>query len=213
MNPSKSSLIHFTSRSTHRRFPVIVRLNGTLLPRQLHAKFLGITFSSNFSFSTHLTDVLTRARRRLACLTKIIGSNDIVRCGVIVKLYCSYIRPLLTYGYPAFSTITDGQFRCLEAFERRCLRFALNVPPWASNDYVARFHLVEPLPNFVCNLSYRYFSDPRRSSVTRSLLCDGDFVPRRQRFHNPLRQSLQRHADTDLTRERLELLERCLLDA
>jgi len=114
-------------------------------------KILGVTLSSDLSWTKHVKNIVSRACKRLF----VIG--QLVRCGFsygdIVRVYCALIRPLLEYASPVWHPgLTLALSEEIEHVQMRCLRIIL--PNLSYSDAL-----------FVCGL--QRLSDRRESAVIK----------------------------------------------
>jgi hypothetical protein len=159
MNPSKSSLLLFArDRKPH---SVNVRLDGVLIPRSRFTRFLGVNFDSNLRWNEHVNVIRTKSIRKLNCLKILAGVN---KCEphVILKLYVTYLRPVLTYAFAAWANCPETVLDQLERIERAAIRYAFRLPTHFSNSYIYRISGLTPLSRHASQLAYNYYNDPKR---------------------------------------------------
>ena len=65
----------FPTENRFPRSPVNLTYRGTPLAFKDDATMLGVTFVQTLSFETHVANVTNAAKRKLACITKIIGKD------------------------------------------------------------------------------------------------------------------------------------------
>ena len=77
---------------------------------------LGLTFTSNLKWSSHINNISIKANKRLTILNKL--SFKITRKG-LEQLYFAYIRSLLEYGDVVFSNAAQNDFNKLDKIHKR----------------------------------------------------------------------------------------------
>ena len=140
--------------------PPAVSINDTLLEVVSSLRLLGVTIQSNLKWDSQVQLMISRASRRLyilCCLRKNrVGVAD------LAFIYTMYIRPLLEFGVPVWSTsITIEQSLSIERVQRRALRMIV---------YPDRLHYEDTLQT----LQIPKLSDRRIEILTKfgkSLLC------------------------------------------
>jgi hypothetical protein len=136
-------------------------MNRNIIPQSRSTRFLGIHFSSNFKWNNHVDVIRAKATRKLNCLKILSGAN---RCEphIILKLYCTYLRPVLTYAFAAWANCPEAVLSPLERIERAAIRYAFRLPTYYSNSYIYRISGLTPLPQHASELALNYFNDPKR---------------------------------------------------
>jgi ribonucleases P/MRP protein subunit RPP40 len=95
-------------------------ISGRTLDFVSQYKYLGVTFSSNFSFKSHIRDVVGSADRTLRLCTRVLrGSQSNVK----EVAYFSLVRPLLEYCCAVWNPHEKGLILELERVQRRAARF------------------------------------------------------------------------------------------
>ena len=85
------------------------------------AKLLGVTIASDMTWSLHVEDVIAKSSRALYMLY--ILKRFRPQQEYMVKVYTTYIRPLLEYCAPVFhASLTAKQAQQLERIQKRALK-------------------------------------------------------------------------------------------
>ena len=79
-------------------------LDDTELQRTDSATYLGITFDKRQTRKTHISKADAKARRKLALLRKLVGTNGVLQTVVLRIVYIGTIRPHLEYGSTTLSS-------------------------------------------------------------------------------------------------------------
>ena len=118
-SPTSQNTVHFT--------------NGTPLTIELHAKYLGVTLSSDGSSHRDVLTRLPKARKHFNSLHQFWRNTDLTLKWKI-RIYNAVFIPLVTYGLES-APLTKGDFDRLEAFHSQSLRKILH---FKSTYYTAR---------------------------------------------------------------------------
>jgi hypothetical protein len=118
------------------------------------AKFLGIIVDCKLTFSDHVGSITSR------CNSKIYIMLQLKRMGMdtsgLRKFYCTYIRPSLVYGAPAWYTLLSGQDRAkLENVQRAALRVIL--PEQTYEERLSSLNMPS-IENFIHTISQDHFN-------------------------------------------------------
>ena len=110
--------------------PQIV-LDGTELKRVHSYKYLGITLTSNMSWSPHITDLCNKTRRLISLLYRRFHQHS--SSSSLIKLYCSFIHPHLEYTSVVWNPAwpIKGETDALKNVQEFALRVCTNL--WDSS--------------------------------------------------------------------------------
>ena len=87
-------------------------------------KLLGVTISSNLTWNSHITDICTKASKRLYALRILKRSGAPPKD--IITVYCSFIRPVVEYASQVWHFSLPHYLNDeVESIQRRALRIAL----------------------------------------------------------------------------------------
>ena len=93
--------------------------NGILIKRVNQFKYLGVTFDENLSWNAHVSELVSKASRRLGMLRRIRG-NLTVYCANAV--YISFTRPIMEYCDTVWNCCGVCNSTLLEKLQRRTAR-------------------------------------------------------------------------------------------
>ena len=117
---TKELVIHFGKRVDKKSIPNIV-INETNIDRVESFKLLGVYFSSDLSWSTHVEYIVSKAARRLFVICQLVRAG-ISKCDIVL-VYCSLVRSILEYACPVWHCgLKKSQSLEIEAVQKRCLR-------------------------------------------------------------------------------------------
>jgi len=87
-------------------------------------KLLGLTIDNQLSWNVHLHEVLGKIRKRTYMLHALKQVH--APPAILWNVYCSLIRSVSTYAFPAWCNINQSKFKQLMQFERRlCKMFSM----------------------------------------------------------------------------------------
>ena len=98
--------------------PIVLKLNDELLTRVETHKHLGLVLNCNFTWSDHIDNICKRVNIRLAMMRKLKG---LLHRSSLMKLYCSWVRPVLEYCSVCYDNLSIGESNRLEGLQRRAL--------------------------------------------------------------------------------------------
>ena len=120
LNTDKCQIMHFFTAKKPIVLPDIT-INGISIPMVDRTKLLGVTISSDMCWQTHVEDMVLKGSRALYMLY--IMKRFRPPLEQMVKVYITYIRPLLEYCAPVFhASLTAQQAEKLERVQKRALK-------------------------------------------------------------------------------------------
>lgn len=112
-------------RITNKKFPLLYdySINGSQIAHTNSFKYLGVTFTNNLTWSTHIDTICASARRKLGLLR-----HKLKKSPPDVKLlaYNTLIRPRLEYACIVWDPHTKNDINKLEQIQRLAVRFIYN---------------------------------------------------------------------------------------
>ena len=143
LNASKSNLIFFS------RLPdldpenlKIALFNDTISPVK-SARFLGVEFDEKLNFSKHMADLHSRATRRMNVLRAVSRAG--VDRNTAMKLYKTYIQPVMEYGSISFIAAPQLNLQRLQKIQNEAIRVCLKLPSYIRTDLLHESAGLEPI--------------------------------------------------------------------
>lgn len=115
----KWNVMSFSGRTNKIIFNYVVE--GTLLPRPEIYKDLGVHFTSNLSFKTHVDIKVSSAAKALDFVTK--TCKKFTKAHTVKLLYYTYVRSKLEYASIICPAASEGQKKKIEKIQRRLAKF------------------------------------------------------------------------------------------
>ena len=117
-NPDKCEVINITNKRSHVYHDY--NIHGKILAHVTHAKYLGLTFSTNMTWNKHIDIITKKANSTCAFLRRNISS-----CSKKVKAQCytTLVRPNVEYAATIWDPYTKQNIDKLEQVQRRAARF------------------------------------------------------------------------------------------
>ncbi|KAJ3659893.1 hypothetical protein Zmor_011555 [Zophobas morio] len=115
LNMSKCRVLHLGGQNPRNCY----YLNGVELSKTNTCSDLGVTITSDLSWSEHVACITRKANRTVYLITKAFGKANVK---VIVALYKTYIRPILEFANSVWRPHLVRDNDLLEATKRRVTR-------------------------------------------------------------------------------------------
>ena len=120
INKTKYFTILFTLSTKSK--PMKIMLDDTELQHTDSATYLGITFDKRQTWKTHISKADAKARRKLALLRKLAGTQCGAAETVLRNVYIGTIQPHLEYGSTTLSSASKSAIYTLDQVHNQALR-------------------------------------------------------------------------------------------
>ena len=133
-NPSKTESL-LISKKTHPPVHPPLYMNDVMIKTVTEHKHLGITFSNNCNWQSHIDSILAKAWTRVHILRKL---KFLLDRKSLEKLYLSFIRPILEYSDIVWDNCTQSQANDIERVQTEMARIVTGCTKLVSNDKLYR---------------------------------------------------------------------------
>ena len=145
LNGEKSNLIFISrTRDNDNQNHALHLFNDVIRPVS-SAKFLGVEIDNLLSFKKHFDSISDRATRRLSVL-KVLAYHG-TKPDTLMKLYKTYIRPIIEYGSISFISAPKMQLDRLQKIQNEAIRICLRLPRYIRTDLLHEYASMAPLMN------------------------------------------------------------------
>src|ERR1044071_10432634 len=103
-------------------------------------KILGVVYDYRGSMRQHCAERAKLANKRVNLLRMVGGRMWGASIGTLLRLYKSFVRPVLEYGYSATHNAPDASIEALQIVERRALRLVYHLHPRTSRSVVYQLY-------------------------------------------------------------------------
>jgi len=136
INACKTSTILFSNKSP--RNIQQIKIKNTPIKWSPSIKYLGVTIDKNLTFAKHIKNVTIKANNAKHLLFPLLSSTSNLKLSLKTYLYKSYIRPILTYATPSWSSnISTRSWKKLEIIQSKILR-TISGQPWFTSNHTIR---------------------------------------------------------------------------
>lgn len=138
-----------------------LKLNNEPIPIKDTMKYLGIHFTRRMNFVKHVTSTIGKVTAKTHQLRNALRRNNQLDRNIKLLCYKQLIRPIISYGFPIWSSISSHQMERIRTLERKILRRCTNYNrkpngKHHSNGYLYDQANVEPIDNHMLKLAYKY---------------------------------------------------------
>lgn len=125
LNHTKTNIIHFNQR--RRTDPNHITINGNVITPAENVIYLGVKLDRKLNFSEHCKWIRQRAGLAVNSIYPFLSTDCSLNPETKIGLYRAYVRPIMTYAYPIWSSAARSNKAPIFRLETKCLRMALNI--------------------------------------------------------------------------------------
>lgn len=127
INAGKTVVMFHTKRRLKQLPPNEMTINGTQVPVTSTARYLGVHLDNRLTFKDHMDKKCLQASNAIRRLYPFLRRNNFATKKLKLKIYKTYIRPILSYGAPIISDASVSQKLKLERKQNQAMRLVLNA--------------------------------------------------------------------------------------
>lgn len=189
INPSKTESILMTKRKTD-FIKSKLKIQGEIIPIKNKLKYLGITLDRGLTFGSHIIDRISKTTGAIKLLYPLLHRRSGLTTNNKLLLYRQVLRPILTYGGPAFCSMANTNFSKMQRTQNKCLRLVLECDRYARIDEMHEQASIEPIKEHILRLANKFYKHCLPSTLKADIMQthDRDGTARK---HGCLHQSLQ----------------------
>ena len=187
----KSSVTLFTSHTHESHTHPAVSLDNDTLPLNRKPCILGVTFDPHFTFSPHISSIITRATPRLNILRALAGTTWGASKETLLITFKSLIQSLFTYAAPVwFPNASPSSIAKLQTLQNSALRTATGCVKMTSIPHLHEESLILPVHDHLSLLSAQFLARTLVPSHPSHLITTASSGPRnmkhtlQSRFHS-----------------------------
>ena len=137
LSAQKSTVSLFSSDTHQTHSHPVVTLNSSPLPLAENPRILGVTFDPRFTFSPHISSLVSRASPRLNILRALAGTSWGQSKETLVLTYKSLISSLFTYASPIwFPNASTSSIEKLQRIQNAALRISTGCVKMSPIDHL-----------------------------------------------------------------------------
>jgi len=167
-NPTKC--VHLTITRKANPLPSCYSIGDSIIQQVNSTKYLGVTITSNLSWSEHIINITNKANSTRAFLQR-----NLNRCQQSVKSACyiTYVRPILEYASTVWPPHQVGDINRIEMVQRLAARFVCNIFHRTASvticltNWTGQLYSIEEIkPSFTCFISVPHDHLSQTSTTT-----------------------------------------------
>ena len=163
LNESKTEFIIFTksTKMIQMMNNDTIVLNGETFSWKDSVKYLGVVLDRKLNFKYHIENSIRKASAAsFSSLYCLLSRNSHVSIDSKLRIYKSYIRPIISYACPVFANAAACHLNKLQLFQNKILRMISDIH-WYDFKSVNEIHDSAKMPlisNFISRLTANFYS-------------------------------------------------------
>ena len=133
-----------------------LELFGEKLTAVQQAKLLGVTLDKKLTFNAHIDENAKKGRQRLGLLKLLSGSKWGCKPKTLMRLYKSYIRPVLEYGAPVILGASETYIKKLQIIQNKAIRIAYKLDPLSHTEDIHKIAKIDLIKDRFQILTYKF---------------------------------------------------------
>ena len=114
--------VHLTITKKCHPLEYAYSINGDVIPNEKSTEYLGVTITSDLSWTKHIETIKIKASRMLGLIRRNLGPCDTTEKE---KAYQSLVRPQLEHASSVWNPFTKTDKTKVESIQRQAARFTL----------------------------------------------------------------------------------------
>ena len=159
LNAKKTQLIMLKTKKN-----IELELFGEKLTAVQQAKLLGVTLDKKLTFNAHIDENAKKGRQRLGLLKLLSGSKWGCKPKTLMRLYKSYIRPVLEYGAPVILGASETYIKKLQIIQNKAIRIAYKLDPLSHTEDIHKIAKIDLIEDRFQILTYKFIDSLKEHS-------------------------------------------------
>ena len=126
-------------------------------------KFLGLHLDERLSFTTHMNEIVKKSKTRLNLLRMLARGG--VENRTLLRLYKTYIRPIMEYGCLATTTMSEDTLSKFQTIQNEFLRICLNLPRYIRTTLLHEAAGLEMVKTRIMSLAKSHFEKIKKQDT------------------------------------------------
>src|ERR1044071_3715300 len=154
LNELKSIYINFTNKRL--RDPPILQINGTKVPYENNAKYLGIYLHTKLRWKHHIKKKRTELNIRYRKYYWLLGRNSKLSIHNKILIYNQILKPVWLYGFQLWGYAKVSNIQIIQRFQNKVLRNVVNAPWYVRNRDIHRDLQIPRVTDEIQKMSVRH---------------------------------------------------------
>jgi hypothetical protein len=170
INEKKTENIVFTRKKTNTKIITKLRVGDHAIPPTNTIKYLGLHLDTRLNFKHQIRQSISKGNAAIRALYPLLAKNSGMSQGNKVLIYKQAIRPIITYGAPIWSHISNYALEPLEMFQNKCLRLAANASRFTRIKDLREWTNTPSIREYTTNTAVKFFNRPHNHPLIANII-------------------------------------------
>jgi exonuclease III len=153
LQPTKTELIHFSPHPRKKyKNPVLIEIEDTTIKPLDSTRYLGVIIDKKLNWRCHLNHIESKIADRIGLLRFLSRSSPAPNDKILLNIYKSIARTIITYGFPVMLTASDKTWERLQIIQNKAIRAALDLPSYTSVEYIHKISNIPMIKQYALTL-------------------------------------------------------------
>lgn len=169
INADKTQITYFTKKNlgNHR---TNLQMSNTNLESTKSVKYLGVHLDNRLTYNLHIKNTLIKAQKSFMALLPLITITSPLELDIKLYVYKQYIRPILLYGCPIFSSTSKSNIHKMQIFQNKILRLILRKRKRTKISVLHKESNIHPIVDKCYEIAQKFFHHTTKcNSLTESI--------------------------------------------
>ena len=161
-NKVKTEAILFTKRRPE--VDVKIKIQEHEIDWSRKVKYLGLSLDERLTYAGHLNDIVNKCTGLIITLYPLINRKSVLSLNNKILIYKTIVRPVITYGCPVWSNISESNYNKLQIVQNKFLRIIGNYPRYTFLNVMHSELNIEFIKTHIFKLAKKFFTDIENSA-------------------------------------------------
>lgn len=171
INAEKTKTITFSQKRTFTQPDTKIKISDTDIQESEKVKYLGIILDRKLLFKEHIKDTKGKAYAVKSIISPYLNKTNPLSQNLKVQLYKAYVRSVIMYGAPIWSSTAKTNRKPLTVVENNCLRqIAGKTRNEISNEELHAQTKIEPIEDKIKSTTRKFYKyKTQQNEITKNI--------------------------------------------
>lgn len=156
INPHKTVVCFHSRRKTKQVPPRSLLIGGSNVPVTQNPKYLGVHLDNTLTMKRHIDEAIIKTNISGRRIYPYLRRFSFATKKLKLKLYKTYVRPVLTYAAPVLAGAAKSNVKKLQVCQNKYLRIIMNRPRHTRITELHELLRIETIPEFLNRLTTKF---------------------------------------------------------
>lgn len=156
INPQKTVVCFHSRRKTKQVPPRTLLIGGSNVSVTQNPKYLGVHLDNTLTMKRHIDEAVMKTNNSGRRIYPYLRRFSFATKKLKLKLYKTYVRPVLTYAAPILAGAAQSNLKKLQICQNKYLRIIMNRPRYTRIAELHELLRIETIPEFLNRLTTKF---------------------------------------------------------